>query len=96
MATTQTRLFKEALDLTEKDRAELAGLLIDSLDAEEGEGVEAAWISEVESRLAALDKGHTKTIPWEEAKKQLQKKLNARNDHQKVTKRSSKADFPIT
>jgi putative addiction module component (TIGR02574 family) len=81
MATTQTRLFKEALDLTEKDRAELAGLLIDSLDAEEGEGVEAAWISEVESRLAALDKDHTKIIPWEEAKKQLLKNLNARNDH---------------
>ena len=36
MATPQSRLFKEALDLTEKDRAELAGLLIDSLDAEEG------------------------------------------------------------
>jgi len=35
----------------------------------------------VESRLAALDKGHTKTIPWEEAKKQLLKELNARNDH---------------
>jgi hypothetical protein len=36
MAIPQSRLFKEALDLTEKDRAELAGLLIDSLDAEEG------------------------------------------------------------
>jgi len=35
----------------------------------------------VESRLAALDKGHTKTIPREEAKKQLLKELNARNDH---------------
>ena len=91
MATPQSRLFKEALDLTEKDRAELAGLLIDSLDAEEGEGVEAAWISEVEGRLAALDKGHTKTIPWEEAKKQLLNKLNARNDHtisSRGTKRS--------
>jgi putative addiction module component (TIGR02574 family) len=81
MATPQSQLFKEALDLTEKDRAELAGLLIDSLDAEEGEGVEAAWISEVEGRLAALDKGHTKTIPWEEAKRQLLKNLNARNPH---------------
>jgi putative addiction module component (TIGR02574 family) len=80
MAIPQSRLFKEALDLTEKDRAELAGLLIDSLDAEEGEGVDAAWISEVDSRLAALDKGHTKTIPWEEAKKRLLKNLNARND----------------
>ena len=89
MATSQKRLFKEALDLTEKDRAKLAGLLIGSLDAEEGEGVEAAWISEVESRLAALDKGHTKTIPWEEAKKQLLKNLNVRNDHT-ISSRGSK------
>ena len=89
MAKPQTRLFKEALDLTEKDRAELAGLLIDSLDAEEGEGVEAAWISEVESRLAALDKGHTKTISWEEAQNQLLKNLNARNDHT-ISSRGSK------
>ena len=89
MATSQKRLFKEALDLTEKDRAKLAGLLIGSLDAEEGEGVEAAWISEVEGRLAALDKGHTKTIPWEEAKKQLLKNLNARNDHT-ISSRGSK------
>ena len=89
MATSQKRLFKEALDLTEKDRAKLAGLLIGSLDAEEGEGVEAAWISEVEGRLAALDKGHTKTIPWQEAKKQLLKNLNARNDHT-ISSRGSK------
>ena len=91
MATPQTRLFKEALDLTEKDRAELAGLLIESLDAEEGEGVKAAWNSEVKNRLAALDKGHTKTIPWEDAKKQLLNNLNARNDHtisSRGTKRS--------
>ncbi|NOQ42392.1 MAG: addiction module protein [Desulfuromusa sp.] len=89
MATSQKRLFKEALDLTEKDRAKLAGLLIGSLDAEEGEGVEAAWISEVEGRLAALDKGHTKTIPWEEVKKQLLKNLNVRNDHT-ISSRGSK------
>ena len=80
MATLQTRLFREALDLTEIDRAELAGLLIDSLHAEEEEGVEAEWISEVKNRLAGLDNGHTKTIPWEEARKQLLKNLHARND----------------
>ena len=89
MATSQKRLFKEALDLTEKDRAKLAGLLIGSLDAEDGEGVDAAWISEVEGRLAALDKGHTKTISWEVAKKQLLKNLNARNDHT-ISSRGSK------
>ena len=81
MAELQTRLLEEALELTEEDRAKLAGLLLDSLDVEEGEGVEAAWVSEIRTRLTALDEGQTETIPWEEAKKQLLTKLNARNDH---------------
>ena len=80
MATSQTELFMEALDLEEKDRAELAGLLIESLDMEVEEGVEAAWISEVESRLEKLGKGLVKTVPWEEVQNRLLKKLNVRND----------------
>jgi len=35
-------------------------------------GVEAAWVSEIKSRLTALDEGRTETIPWEEVKKRLQ------------------------
>ena len=38
----------------------------------EATGVEAAWVSEIKSRLTALDEGRTETIPWEEVKKRLQ------------------------
>ena len=81
MAELQTRLLEEALELTEEERLKLAGLLLDSLDAEEGAGVEAAWVSEIKTRLASLDEGRTETIPWVEAKEQLLNKLNARSDH---------------
>lgn len=80
MAELQTRLLKEALELTEDERLKLAGLLLDSLGAEE-EGVEAAWVYEIKTRLTALDEGRTETIPWEEAKEQLLNKLNARSHH---------------
>ena len=80
MATLQTELFREVLDLKEKDRAKLAGLLIESLDMKVEEGVEAAWISAVERRLEELEKGQVKAIPWEEVQKRLLEKLNARND----------------
>ena len=80
MATPQTELFKEALDLDDKDRAELAGLLIESLDMDVEEGVEAAWISEVERRLESLDKGQAESVPWEEVQQRLLKKLDARNN----------------
>ena len=42
MATSREELYKAALDLTEGERAELAGLLLESLDSEAEEGVEAA------------------------------------------------------
>lgn len=80
MATPQTELFKEALDLEEQDRAELAGLLIQSLDMDVEEGVEAAWIAEVGNRLHALDKGLVKTTAWEDVQERLLKKLDAKND----------------
>jgi len=81
MAELQTRLLEEALELTEEERLELAGLLLDSLDAEQGAGVDAAWVSEIKTRLTTLDEGRAETIPWADARKQLLNKLNARSDH---------------
>jgi putative addiction module component (TIGR02574 family) len=64
-------LYREAADLPEGDRAELAGLLIESLEGEPEEGVEAAWAEEVERRVREIDSGHVKTIPWEQVRAEL-------------------------
>ena len=53
------------------ERAELAGMLIESLDGEPDEEVEAAWAEEVERRVREIDRGELKTIPWEQVKKEL-------------------------
>ncbi len=42
MSRTFTDLWKEASELSEKDRADFAGLLIESLEGEPDEDVEAA------------------------------------------------------
>jgi putative addiction module component (TIGR02574 family) len=63
--------------LDPKERAELTGLLIESLEPESESGVEEAWIAEVERRLAELDSGAVKTIPWDELRSKLYAKLNA-------------------
>ena len=63
--------------LDPKERAELTGLLIESLEPESEPGVEEAWIAEVERRLAELDSGAVKTIPWDELRSKLYAKLNA-------------------
>lgn len=47
----------EALKLSDRDRAELADLLLVSLDEEVEEGVEAAWDAELDKRLKDIDSG---------------------------------------
>ena len=71
-------VFRDATELSEHDRATLAGLLIESLEGEPDPGVEAAWAAEIERRVAELDAGTVKTIPWEEVRQRLLDRLNAR------------------
>lgn len=59
------------------ERAALASQLIESLDMEVEEGVEAAWVAEVERRVAELDSGTATTVPWEEVKTRLLANLDA-------------------
>jgi len=76
MTTPKDQLFQEALQLDDETRASLAGMLIESLDTETEEGVEAAWLEEVERRMETLDAGTVKTIPWDEVRNRLYKNLN--------------------
>jgi len=65
------KLLVEALQLPPEARAALAGQLIESLDAEVDEGVEAAWSLEIARRLAELETGKVKSVPWAEARRQI-------------------------
>src|SRR6266704_6918645 len=71
MARNLNELFREAAQLPERDRATLAGLLIETLDPGTEPDVEAAWSQEVARRVAELDAGTVETIPWEEVRAEL-------------------------
>ena len=71
MATELRQLFREALELTDNDRATLAGLLIESLEAPPDPDVENAWAEEAERRWQEIQSGKVQTIPWEEIKAKL-------------------------
>ena len=77
MVTSADELFKQAMELEDEERASLAGLLLESLDTEVEEGVEAAWLAEAERRMAALDSGDAKLVPWEDVRNQLLQRLDA-------------------
>ena len=73
MSPKLRELYEKASQLPENERAELAGLLIGSLDPEVDDDAEAAWAAEIERRLADFDAGRVKTIPWEEVRAQLRR-----------------------
>ena len=71
MARSARELFEEAMRLDAQERATLMRLLIEALDTEVDEGVDAAWRAEIERRMAELDAGSAETIPWEEVRARL-------------------------
>lgn len=71
MAVTPKELFASAMDLSEEERAELISMLLESLDAQDDEGIEAAWLVEIERRVAELDSGVVQSIPWTELRNRV-------------------------
>jgi putative addiction module component (TIGR02574 family) len=66
------RLLEQALHLPEQERGELATKLLESLDplAEgDDQDVAATWGPEIARRLADLDSGRVRTLPWSEARR---------------------------
>jgi putative addiction module component (TIGR02574 family) len=67
MTSKANKLLNEALRLPPAEREALAGRLFDSLEPDD-HGAEAAWEAEIEKRIAELDQGKVKPIPWAEAR----------------------------
>ena len=67
-ATTQ-EILSTALRLPDKDRADLAASLIESLDEPFDSDAQIAWAEEIRRRLAELDSGAVKAVAWDEARR---------------------------
>lgn len=71
MPKSRQDVLADALALDVHDRADLAAALIESIDPEMDDDVEAAWEAEIERRVAELERGEVKSIPWEEVRRKL-------------------------
>jgi putative addiction module component (TIGR02574 family) len=67
-----------ALDLPERDRAEIAAALFDSIEPPTEAEVEEAWRQEVARRVAAVDAGEARLVPWEQVRDRLVMRLDER------------------
>ena len=64
-----------ALELPERQRAEIAVRLLESLDDSQDEGVDEAWAREIERRCAALDSGEAVTSDWNEFRSRIERDI---------------------
>jgi len=71
MTRAVEQLYEQASHLPAEDRAELAGMLLESIEDPPDEGVEEAWAVEIERRMADYRAGKVKTIPWSELRAHL-------------------------
>jgi Putative addiction module component len=66
MGRTVQEIFQESAGLPDRERAELAGMLIESLDGESDPDVEAAWAEEIKERVRQARAGELESRPWRE------------------------------
>jgi len=80
MTKNAEAILRDALDLDEGERAEMAAALLESLEpaADEHE-IELAWREEVKRRVAEIDGRQAELIPWETVRDQLLARLNDRS-----------------
>ncbi len=71
MTQDASRLLAEALRLPPADRADLAAELIESLDDTADDDADAAWDAQIQDRIAQLDAGAVKTIPWAQVRRRI-------------------------
>ena len=78
-AMTYSQIEREALQLPEGERAELATLLLDSLEPdvspEEAAAIEAEWLALAEQRLLELESDPSIAIPLDEVMAESRKLL---------------------
>ena len=75
MSPEVSKLLEQALSLSVEEQEALAESLISSLGGKVDDNVQAAWETEIAKRLAELDSGKAKTIPWTEVRKRNLAKL---------------------
>jgi putative addiction module component (TIGR02574 family) len=78
MSTSAENILADALQLSDRDRANLAVSLIDSLDPTIDSDWELAWDQEIARRTKELDDGSVETIPWLEVRQKLRGRLDGR------------------
>lgn len=78
MTKAAEAVLADALRLDLDARAEVAAELLASLDGPADPGADAAWATEIERRVAAIEAGTAKLEPWEDVKRRIAREILGR------------------
>lgn len=78
MTTKADAVLKQALDLSDGERAEIAAALLESLEPPADTDIESAWRQEIQKRIEQIDCGQVQTVPWSEVRDSRFAKLRDR------------------
>ena len=67
--SSKQNVIAEALRLSEAERLEVAEAVCESLEGPAD--ADAAWSAEIQRRVAEIDAGRVKLVPWSEARRQI-------------------------
>jgi putative addiction module component (TIGR02574 family) len=76
--TEAERLLTAALNLPDRDRADLAARLLESLEGPADPDVDEAWAREIERRCAALDSGEAVNSDWNVVRDRIEREIFGR------------------
>ena len=77
MASTVEKILEDALSLPEDERRHLVKVLSHSLDTNEID-LSPAWKAEIGRRIADIESGAVKLVPWDEVEARIKGVLGAR------------------
>lgn len=72
-------VLKDALQLSDLERAQLIDELLTTLETEKNDNVDAAWAQEVEKRASELSQGTVVPVIWDEVKEKTYRKVHGKN-----------------
>ena len=75
MATTFEQLAEQVMTLPSESRAQLADLLVESLEGDDLGRIEQLWLAEAKRRRDEVRSGNVKPVPGDEALRKVRESL---------------------
>jgi hypothetical protein len=76
--TLAKRVLTDAMALSEDERLNVATELLASLEGPDDGTDDAVWLAKVRSRAERVERGESQSVTWDEAKRQVLERLQAR------------------